>query len=96
MSFQLRVSQVLSKMETTQLEVVEQALHVFCYRAWKNDVTLVDIGHIVVRVSGATDQAGKNLLLGVCDSLWMKDYLHLKWHFKTTNILPYIFFNFRF
>ena len=69
---------------------------VYFYRAWLNDVTLVDVGHIVVRVSGATDQAGKNLLLGVCDSLWKKDYLHLKWHFKTTNILPYIFFNFRF
>ena len=57
-------------METTQLEVVWQALLGYCYRARINDVTLDDVGHSVVQVSGATDHAGKYLLLGFREYLW--------------------------
>ena len=67
---------------------------VYFYRAWLNDVTLVDVGHIVVRVSGATDQAGKNLLLGFCDSFWRK--ISSLMAFQHHQHFAIYFFNFQF
>ena len=37
---------------------------VYFYCAWLNDVTLVDVGHPVVQVSGAADHVGEDLFLG--------------------------------
>jgi len=37
---------------------------VYCYHASINDVTLVDVGHPVVQVSGAADHVGEDLFLG--------------------------------
>ena len=64
---------------------------VYFYRAWLNDVTLVDVGHIVVQVSGATDQDGKNLLLGFCDSLLKKDFI--SYGISTPPTFCHIFFS---
>ena len=46
------------------METVERAHFVYCYHASINDVTLVDVGHPVVQVSGAADHVGEDLQLG--------------------------------
>ena len=51
---------ILVTMVSIHLEAVEQAPCVFCYHASKIDV--IDVGHLVVQVSGAADHLGEDLL----------------------------------
>ena len=87
------VSQILSKMETTQLEVVEQALHVFCYRARTidgNDVALADVSHLWSRSAEPLTK-----LRRIC--CWDfkihcgRKYSFQTWHLNTNYILPLFF-----
>ena len=54
----------LASTDANQMEAVWQAPCVYCYHASINDVTLVDVGHPVVQVSGAADHVGEDLFLG--------------------------------
>ena len=86
----------LATTDSNHMETVELAHFVYCYHASINDVTLVDVGHIVVQVSGATDQDGKNLLLGFCDSLLKKDFISNGISTPPTFCHIYFFFHFQF
>ena len=58
------ISGYLATSDPNHMEAVWQAPCMYCYHASSNDVTLVDVGHPVVQVSGAADHVWGDLFLG--------------------------------